>query len=177
MAKAKNPEVAKAVQAQLGAIESAIVLLTEAIDLRPRIEAGALNMTVAHRQALTRATQGVAILLLLSQQGDSTVLRLLDNIRLDKSNVSRQVTALASAGLVTITKSPNDRRIKCVSCTPAGRTIANQIVALYSDELERALLAVITPLREAFAGAFAALNAQPTAAAAKGGSSDVLRAP
>ncbi|WP_413760995.1 MarR family winged helix-turn-helix transcriptional regulator [Streptomyces sp. MMBL 11-3] len=52
---------------------------------------------------------------------------------LDKSTVSRQVSALEGAGLIARRADPQDQRVQVLDLTPAGREILAQVTARRRD--------------------------------------------
>lgn len=155
MSKNISLKAAKAAREKVYATEEAIAVLTEALDLRPKIKAGELDMSREHREVLSNASQGILILLILSQ-GDQSVLRLVDRVKLNKSNVSRQLTALVNAGLVKIEKSDLDKRLKIASCTSDGWAIAKQAMNIYGEELSKPIALALGLLKDVFEDAFKA---------------------
>jgi DNA-binding MarR family transcriptional regulator/GNAT superfamily N-acetyltransferase len=63
---------------------------------------------------------------------------------LDSGHTSRLLRALESAGLVRVTPSASDRRIRVARLTPAGRT-ERALLDLRSDELAASILAPLDP--------------------------------
>jgi DNA-binding MarR family transcriptional regulator len=55
--------------------------------------------------------------------GPARLTALAEDVCLDLSTVSRQVGALAAAGLVTRTADPTDRRAQLIEATPAGHEV------------------------------------------------------
>lgn len=60
-------------------------------------------------------------------------------LRLDKSNTSRQVAKLESAGLLTREASPEDARSSTLTLTDAGLALRGQIDQFATDQVSRAL--------------------------------------
>ncbi len=66
---------------------------------------------------------------LLSQRGPVRSQALAEALRLDKSTTTRVVDALVRKGYASRLTDPEDARARCLSVTPAGRTLYEQINA------------------------------------------------
>jgi len=71
-----------------------------------------------------------------------------DRLGLDSGYVSRLLRSLESAGLVTVRPAPQDRRVRAVSLTAAGRAERAALDKL-SDELAGSLLAPLNDVQQA----------------------------
>lgn len=60
------------------------------------------------------------ILAILTEQGSTSVNVLADRLVLNASTITRQVDAMAAAGLVERSRHPSDRRVTLVSATQRG---------------------------------------------------------
>lgn len=98
----------------IGTIETEIALLIR------RAEASRRATPMAPHRALDRAAY--VILRHLTDQGPTNVSAIADALSLDGSTVTRQVTALQRAGLVSRQPDPHDGRGTLVSPTASGRT-------------------------------------------------------
>lgn len=105
------------------------------MDAAEAVEAIQREMTVFARRA--RASAGrmhpelslVSYTLLghLETSGGRRATDLAAHYALDKSTVSRQVTALMRAGLVERRPDPEDHRVQVVRLTPAGRSVLDRV--------------------------------------------------
>ncbi|MYW00615.1 MarR family transcriptional regulator [Streptomyces sp. SID3343] len=72
-----------------------------------------------HAAGITQAEYH--LLALLEERGTSTGKELACLLSLDKTTISRQLTALEDAGLITRTTDPSNRRSHLITLTDAGR--------------------------------------------------------
>lgn len=66
-------------------------------------------------------------LLEIEEMNETTLVRLADNMNLDKSTVSRAIEGLVQQGLVQRTPHPTDRRFVLLKLTCAGEEVCRQI--------------------------------------------------
>lgn len=78
-----------------------------------------------------RATQ-LPILLALSVRGAVPVTPLADALAIDRTTLTRNLTALVGLGLVSIADGP-DRRVRIVSITARGRSVLDQSIAQWDE--------------------------------------------
>ena len=76
-------------------------------------------------------------LVLLSQHGDTTIVRMAQRLGVNPSSAQRQVDKLVQLGLVTRAENPADRRESLVALAPAGRTVVNTVTARRRQALSR----------------------------------------
>lgn len=76
-------------------------------------------------------------LVLLSQHGDTTIVRMAQRLGVNPSSAQRQVDKLVRIGLVTRAENPADRRELLVALAPAGRTVVNTVTARRRQALSR----------------------------------------
>jgi MarR family transcriptional regulator, lower aerobic nicotinate degradation pathway regulator len=88
----------------------------------------------------------VAVLAAVAESGPTGQLPLGRHVRLDPSDVTATVDALAAAGLVTRSVDPADRRRRLVALTPAGRQALDDAREL-ADRVADDLLAPLDPDR------------------------------
>jgi DNA-binding MarR family transcriptional regulator len=91
-------------------------------------------------------------------------------LHLEKSTVSRMVTALERRGLVTRARNLDNRRLFQLRLTDEGRAVASQLVDMYRERHARLLAALTSAERDALAIGLGALlrelNAETSASAA-----------
>lgn len=68
-------------------------------------------------------------LVLLSQHGDTTIVKMAERLGVNPSSAHRQVDKLVRIGMVTRSENPADRRELLVALAPAGRTVVNTVTA------------------------------------------------
>ncbi|MEP6559808.1 MAG: MarR family transcriptional regulator [Nakamurella sp.] len=68
-------------------------------------------------------------LVLLSQHGDTTIVKMAERLGVNPSSAQRQVDKLVRIGMVTRSENPADRRELLVALAPAGRTVVNTVTA------------------------------------------------
>ena len=115
----------------IGTIETEIALLMR------RAEATRRATPVAPHRALDRAAY--VILRYLTDHGPGNVSAIADALSLDGSTVTRQVTALQRAGLVSRQPDPHDGRGTVVSPTGVGRTRVAAVRAARRDLYQQVL--------------------------------------
>lgn len=79
--------------------------------------------TVEHRVTLSQ----FRTLVVLSQQGGSTVVALAGRLDVNPSSAQRQVDRLVGAGLVARAENPDDRRELVVTLTDDGRQVVDEV--------------------------------------------------
>lgn len=75
----------------------------------------------------------------VANYGALTVSRLADVLGIHKSNTSRIVAALESAGLVSLSRTADDGRTKTVELSPAGAAKHDEIQSYFVDRLRHVL--------------------------------------
>jgi DNA-binding MarR family transcriptional regulator len=76
-------------------------------------------------------------LVLLSQHGDTTIVRMAERLGVNPSSAQRQVDRLVRIGMVTRAENPADRRELMVALAPAGRALVNAVTARRRQALSR----------------------------------------
>lgn len=76
-------------------------------------------------------------LVVLSQYGETTIVKLAERLGVNPSSAQRQVDKLVRIGMVTRTENPADRRELMVSLAPAGRSIVDVVTAKRRQALSR----------------------------------------
>src|SRR6478609_8578500 len=76
-------------------------------------------------------------LVLLSQHGDTTIVKMAERLGVNPSSAQRQVDRLVRIGMVTRNENPADRRELLVALAPAGRTVVNTVTAKRRQVLAR----------------------------------------
>jgi DNA-binding MarR family transcriptional regulator len=94
---------------------------------------------IAHEHDWPRA--GVAVLHLLTRCGPVSLTDIAAHLRVDLSVASRQVSTLADSGHVVRTVDAEDRRIRTVELTEAGRALAAEAAEQYTNLIDRAFAA------------------------------------
>src|SRR3954454_12570964 len=92
------------------------------------------------------AMRQVAVLAAVAERGPTGQLPIGRHVRLDPSDVTVTVDALESAGLITRSVDPTDRRRRLVDLTAAGRRALDDASAL-ADRVAEDLLAPLDPDR------------------------------
>ena len=82
---------------------------------------------------------GYAVVVLLSTEGPLHAQRIAEALRLDKSTVSRQVSALCQRGLVARVEDPLDRRAALLTLSEEGRRRLAAVASGRRDVLQRTL--------------------------------------
>ena len=96
-----------------------------------------LHAHVIQQAALQCEVAGAVVLGRLSQLGPVRLTDLAQNLMLDPSSVSRQVSALERVGLVTKEKDPVDLRAQRLVLTERGEQAVNAVRASFADALAR----------------------------------------
>lgn len=103
-------------------------------------------------------------LVLLSQYGDTTIVRMAERLGVNPSSAQRQVDKLVRIGMVTRSENPADRRELLVALAPAGRTVVDTVTAMRRQALARTVRKMdptsAAQLTEALL-AFAAASGEP----------------
>ena len=106
------------------------------------------SLSRAQREAAARIAHeldwprsGVAVLHLLAKCGPTSLTDLAAHLRVDLSVASRQVSTLADAGYVVRTVDAEDRRVRTVELTEAGRVLAAEASQQYTNLIDRAFAA------------------------------------
>lgn len=106
------------------------------------------SLSRAQREAAARIAHeldwprsGVAVLHLLAKCGPASLTDLAAHLRVDLSVASRQVSTLADAGYVVRTVDAEDRRVRTVELTDAGRALAAEAAQQYTNLIDRAFAA------------------------------------
>lgn len=76
-------------------------------------------------------------LVLLSQHGDTTIVKMAERLGVNPSSAQRQVDKLVRIGMVTRSENPADRRELLVALAPAGWTVVNTVTAKRRQVLAR----------------------------------------
>lgn len=76
-------------------------------------------------------------LVLLSQHGDTTIVRMAERLGVNPSSAQRQVDRLVRIGMVTRAENPADRRELMVALAPDGRALVNTVTARRRQALSR----------------------------------------
>lgn len=87
--------------------------------------------------ALDLSFSQVRILFVLSWHDDLPINELAERLRLSVATAGRNVDQLVSQGLVTRREDESDRRIKRVSLSDAGRTVATTHLECRRDQLRQ----------------------------------------
>lgn len=145
------------------------------MDAADAVEVIQREMTVFARRA--RASAGrmhpelslVSYTLLghLEESGGCRATDLAAHYALDKSTVSRQVTALEQAGLVERRQDAEDHRVQALQLTEAGRRILAQVTESRRAAFRERLAEWPADDLERFAGYLVRYNARPDALAAR----------
>ncbi|MEB3051804.1 MarR family transcriptional regulator [Mycolicibacter sp. MYC123] len=100
------------------------------------------QLTDTHRLTLT----DVHLLAILgnTEDGSAQMSFLADVLRSLPSRLTRQVRRLESQGLVDRATSPHDRRRVIVTITEAGRTLAEEAMSTYANEVRTHFLGPLT---------------------------------
>jgi len=96
------------------------------VGLMPRLPKG---ITPRHMYALD------AIVQLQDEEGDTRVSDVATFMRSTRPSVTKLVTELAAAGMVTKTRAADDRRVQMVEVTDKGRRLHKELVSDYHDHL------------------------------------------
>lgn len=80
-----------------------------------------------------------SVLRALARRGELRSGELAADLRVDASVVSRQLSALEAAGLVTRRPDPDDARVSLATLSPAGRDRVNALYAIFTAHLRAAL--------------------------------------
>ena len=103
------------------------------------------SLSRAQREAAAHIAQeldwprsGVAVLHLLARCGPVSLTDVAAHLRVDLSVASRQVSTLADAGYVVRTVDAEDRRVRTVELTAAGRALAAEASSAYTNLIDRA---------------------------------------
>ncbi|MFD2794384.1 MarR family winged helix-turn-helix transcriptional regulator [Promicromonospora vindobonensis] len=106
------------------------------------------SLSRAQREAAAHIAQeldwprsGVTVLHLLTRCGPVSLTDVAAHLRIDLSVASRQVSTLADAGYVVRTVDAEDRRVRTVELTEAGRTLAAEASGAYTGLIDRAFAA------------------------------------
>ena len=106
------------------------------------------NLGRAQREAAARVANeldwpraGVGVVHLLIKCGPLSLTDIAARLRVDLSVASRQVTTLADAGYVVRTVDEEDRRVRTVEPTDAGRALAAEAFDQYAQLIDRAFTA------------------------------------
>ncbi|MFI6427954.1 MarR family winged helix-turn-helix transcriptional regulator [Promicromonospora sp. NPDC050880] len=94
---------------------------------------------IAHELDWPRA--GIAVLHLLSKCGPVSLTDVAAHLRVDISVASRQVSTLADGGFVVRTVDADDRRVRTIELTDAGRELAAEAREQYAILIDRAFAA------------------------------------
>jgi DNA-binding MarR family transcriptional regulator len=84
-------------------------------------------MRFAQEHGLTMAQ--ISVLLQLYHRGPGTILAVRGGLHLSRAAVSQLVDRLVQMGFVERAESPEDRRVKLISLTPAGTTLVAEGIA------------------------------------------------
>lgn len=76
-------------------------------------------------------------LVLLSQHGDTTIVKMAERLGVNPSSVQRQVDRLVRMGMVTRAENPADRRELTVALAPDGRAVVTTVTARRRQALAR----------------------------------------
>lgn len=106
------------------------------------------SLSRAQREAAARIAHeldwprsGVAVLHVLAKCGPTSLTDLAAHLRVDLSVASRQVSTLADGGYVVRTVDTEDRRVRTVELTDAGRALAAEAAQQYTNLIDRAFAA------------------------------------
>jgi DNA-binding MarR family transcriptional regulator len=106
---------------------------------------------------------GYAVLLGLDAEPVRSQAALAEAIGADKTRVIDVLTDLETAGLITRTPDPADRRVRLLALTPEGRRVREAARAAIQAREERLLARHLTPeQRSGLLSALAVLSALPT---------------
>ena len=108
---------------------------------------------VMHRSRLMQqqGAPALALVVHLTRTGPMRSSDLAGAMNLDQSTVSRHITHLAAAGLITRTPDPADGRAQLVAVTDAGRQQAHDLIASRVRDLEQVVSSWSEPDRADFA--------------------------
>lgn len=114
---------------------------TTADDLVAALEA----LSRAQREAAARVAQlldqpraGVGLVRMLHKCGPAPLSELATRLKVDLSVASRQVSALVDAGYVSRTVDADDRRVRTLELTDAGRAFAEDVRKQFTAYVSRA---------------------------------------
>lgn len=106
------------------------------------------SLSRAQREAAARIAHeldwprsGVTVLHLITKCGPVSLTDIAAHLRVDLSVASRQVSTLADAGYVVRTVDADDRRVRTVELTEAGRGLAAEASEQYTNMIDRAFAA------------------------------------
>ena len=106
------------------------------------------SLSRAQREAAARIAHefdwprsGVTVLHLITKCGPVSLTDIAAHLRVDLSVASRQVSTLADAGYVVRTVDTEDRRVRTVELTDAGRALAAEASQQYTNLIDRAFAA------------------------------------
>lgn len=117
--------------------EPAVALITALQSLsRAQREAAA---RIAHELSWPRS--GITVLHLLTACGPTSLTDIAAHLRVDLSVASRQVSTLADGGYVVRTVDADDRRVRTIELTDAGRELAAEASRQYTAVIDRAFAA------------------------------------
>ncbi|WP_369370682.1 MarR family winged helix-turn-helix transcriptional regulator [Promicromonospora sp. Populi] len=106
------------------------------------------SLSRAQREAAARVAHvlgwprsGIAVVHLLTKCGPVSLTDIASHLRVDISVASRQVSTLVDGGYVVRTVDAEDRRVRTVELSDAGRALAAEVREQYADLIDRAFAA------------------------------------
>lgn len=103
------------------------------------------NLSRAQREAAARVAHeldwsrsGIAVVHVLTKCGPVSLTDIAAHLRVDLSVASRQVSTLVDGGYVVRTVDAEDRRVRTVELTDAGRALAAEVREQYRTMIDRA---------------------------------------
>lgn len=87
-------------------------------------------------------------LLEIQERGQMNLVRLVKNLGLDKSTLSRTVDGLVNIGLVMRVPDPSDRRVNLITLTDQGRATCNRLNSTNDDYYGQVINRVLKQKRE-----------------------------
>lgn len=92
-----------------------------------------LHQRIIDSIGLSIDRSAVLIVETLHEHGPMRMSELAGKIRLDRSTISRQVTAVTKAGLVQKMPDPEDGRVSVLALTPLGQTVRHKVVTAWTS--------------------------------------------
>jgi DNA-binding MarR family transcriptional regulator len=127
--------------------------LTRRLFLDPHAD----HLGAIERHELT-LTQVRALLLVASEEEATSAGTVAERLGLSPAAITRALDALVARGLVNRRECSDDRRVRLVRATDAGRAIVDELAALRSAGLERFVGGLTSDQRELLSAALAALS-------------------
>lgn len=117
-------------------------------------------LRLAHGSGLSWAQ--IAVLMHLHYQGPREVMACGELLQLSPAGASQMIERLVQGGLVQRCESPDDRRVRLVHLTAAGRQVVDETIQAQQGWLEHLLAALTDEQRAAVSQALRMLTEQAT---------------